>query len=242
MKTSIPNRWNLIKELSETMKGRYPKAMLGTICMVAFALTVTTSAFAHHRSGHNPPGQSKKYNKSYKVKRGGPPAWAPAWGYRAKYGYHSGGRYYEVTPQDLVRIPDSGSGIGSCNREILGALLGGAAGAAAGTQIGSGSGKTAATIAGTIIGALVGGNIGRSMDQVDQSCIGQALEQAPTGQSVGWRNPDQGGQYQVTPTRTYETSAGRYCREYQIKIIIGGKVENAYGTACRQPDGTWKKV
>ena len=38
------------------------------------------------------------------------------------------------------------------------------------------------------------------------------------------------------------TVSGTYCREYQTQIIIAGRVENARGTACRQPDGTWKKV
>jgi surface antigen len=25
-------------------------------------------------------------------------------------------------------------------------------------------------------------------------------------------------------------------------VTIGGKAESAYGTACRQPDGTWKVI
>lgn len=33
-----------------------------------------------------------------------------------------------------------------------------------------------------------------------------------------------------------------YCREFQRDIIIDGKPERAYGTACLQPDGSWKIV
>ena len=33
-----------------------------------------------------------------------------------------------------------------------------------------------------------------------------------------------------------------YCREFQRKVTIGGKVQNSYGTACMQPDGDWKIV
>jgi hypothetical protein len=33
---------------------------------------------------------------------------------------------------------------------------------------------------------------------------------------------------------------GQQCREYQRTVTIDGKTETAYGTACRQPDGTWK--
>jgi hypothetical protein len=28
-------------------------------------------------------------------------------------------------------------------------------------------------------------------------------------------------------------------REYQMKVIVGGKEADAYGTACLQPDGSW---
>jgi surface antigen len=208
------------------------------------AMCWTTAAFAHHRDGHQRGGSGYKGGGGYKAKSkrrgGGPPPWAPAHGYRAKHKYYSAGRYQEVAPADLVELPDAGTG--NCNRETLGTVLGAAAGAAAGTQIGSGSGQILATIGGTIIGALVGGNIGRAMDQVDQHCVGQVLERAPNGQSVGWQNPDQGGQYQVTPTRTYQTSSGQYCREYQTRIVIAGKVEDAHGTACRQSDGSWQKT
>ena len=175
---------------------------------------------------------------------GGPPPWAHAHGYRHKqprrfrYRHHDRERY--ATVADTVRLPESG--FGNCNREVVGGLLGAAAGGFLGSKIGSGSGKTAAVIGGTIVGVLVGGNIGRSMDRVDQNCVGQALERAPKGQTVIWNNPDQNREYQVAPTRTYQTESGAYCREYQTKIIIDGRVERAHGTACRQADGTWQRT
>ncbi len=46
----------------------------------------------------------------------------------------------------------------------------------------------------------------------------------------------------MTPLRTYEPEPGRYCREYQTVVTIGGRAEQAYGTACRQPDGSWQIV
>ena len=33
---------------------------------------------------------------------------------------------------------------------------------------------------------------------------------------------------------------GGYCREYTRNVVIGGQVQHAYGTACRQEDGTWQ--
>ena len=35
---------------------------------------------------------------------------------------------------------------------------------------------------------------------------------------------------------------GQQCREYQRTVTIDGKTETAYGTACRQPDGSWKII
>jgi surface antigen len=43
----------------------------------------------------------------------------------------------------------------------------------------------------------------------------------------------------VVPTRTYQTAEGPCC-EYTIDGTIGGKPEKIYGTACRQPDGSWR--
>lgn len=98
---------------------------------------------------------------------------------------------------------------------------------------------TAAIIAGTIAGAAIGGAIGRSMDETDRLKTAATLETVRTGVSSTWRNPDTGVAYAVTPTKTYESASGP-CREYTIDALIGGKKEKIYGTACRQPDGSWK--
>ena len=227
---------------------RIPLLAVSVIAMTAIlALSAPTGGVAHHRPGHNPPGHAKtghakKGKPGHKAKRGGPPHWAPAWGRRAKtrFRYRRDGRDHVSDTSVLVRLPEAG--FGSCNREIMGAVLGGVTGAAVGSQFGKGDGRTLATIGGAIVGALVGGNIGRAMDQVDQNCVGQVLERAPTGRAVTWRNPDNGGEYQVTPSRSYQTGAGTHCRDYQTRIVIDGRVRTGTGTACRQPDGAWKKI
>jgi surface antigen len=68
----------------------------------------------------------------------------------------------------------------------------------------------------------------------------RAFEQNRTGQSTAWKNPDSGNSGSVTPTRTYQLANGQYCREYNQTILIGGQQHQAYGTACRQPDGSWQ--
>lgn len=40
----------------------------------------------------------------------------------------------------------------------------------------------------------------------------------------------------------YRTSDGRYCREYQAQVMVNGAPQASYGTACQQPDGSWRVV
>ena len=63
---------------------------------------------------------------------------------------------------------------------------------------------------------------------------------APVGDAVEW---SQGGNRgSVVPLREGQTPDGRQCREFQQNVTIGGREEEAYGTACMQPDGTWQVV
>jgi surface antigen len=70
----------------------------------------------------------------------------------------------------------------------------------------------------------------------------QRAYDAPIGQTITWNNPDSGNHGTVTPTRDGTAANGQYCREYQQTVVIDGKSQSAYGTACRQPDGSWKIV
>jgi surface antigen len=125
---------------------------------------------------------------------------------------------------------------------LLGSALGAAAGGLLGSQFGKGGGNTVMTITGVLAGALAGGYVGRQMDPVDQACIGRSLENTPTHQTVAWKNPDTNSSYWVTPTKTFQEPDGTPCREYVTAAVIGGQREQVTGTACRQPDGSWKIV
>jgi len=120
--------------------------------------------------------------------------------------------------------------------QVVGAVLGGVLG----SQVGSGSGQTAAIIAGSIIGGYLGGSIGKSMDENDRLRANEAIETNPTNQASSWRNPDNGNEYTVTPTRTYSNNSGP-CRDYTTEVVIDGKRETATGTACRE-NGQWRVV
>jgi surface antigen len=121
-------------------------------------------------------------------------------------------------------------------QQQAGMIIGGILGGVLGNEIGGG---TAAIIAGTLIGASIGGAIGQSMDATDRAHVSESLETVRTGVPSRWRNPDTGNDYTVVPTKTYETASGP-CREYTIDAIVNGREETVYGTACRQPDGSWR--
>lgn len=124
-----------------------------------------------------------------------------------------------------------------------GAVLGGIGGAVAGAQFGGGGGQLVAVAAGTLLGALLGSEVGRSLDKADLAyadAANQRAQSAPIGQRIHWQNPQTGNYGTVTPVREgSDTATGAYCREFQQTVAIAGKTEQAYGIACRQPDGSW---
>jgi surface antigen len=134
---------------------------------------------------------------------------------------------------------------GAGGKETAGTLLGGAGGALLGSQVGGGSGQILAAVAGGLAGAFLGNQIGQSLDKADQAYAEQASQQAqnaPIGQTINWNNPESGNSGTITPTRDGNDASGAYCREYQTTVTVGGEVQKAYGTACEQPDGSWKVV
>lgn len=129
-------------------------------------------------------------------------------------------------------------------KESTGTFAGAGAGALIGGSMGRGEGKVMAVAVGTLLGALLGGEVGRTMDHADQLAAERAYEQAraaPIGQPIAWENPDNGHYGSVTPVREgTHNRTGEYCREFQQTVTIGGRPEDAYGVACRQPDGAWR--
>lgn len=135
------------------------------------------------------------------------------------------------------------SGMGT--KQTVGTLGGAAAGGLLGAQFGSGTGALVATGLGVLLGAYAGNEIGRQMDENDRLRAQQAYDQAataPVGQTITWNNPNSGNYGTVTPTRDGNHQDGRYCREYQTTVVVGGKTEQAHGTACQNPDGTWEII
>lgn len=128
-------------------------------------------------------------------------------------------------------------------KETGGALLGAGTGALIGSQIGGGRGTLVAVAIGTLAGALIGQGVGQSLDRADQIAMQNnaqyALEHTRTNTPTNWVNPDSGNSGSFTPVETFQNRSGQPCREYVQTVHIGGQRQQAYGTACRQPDGHW---
>lgn len=147
-----------------------------------------------------------------------------------------------------------------------GGVIGAVAGGLVGTQVGKGRGRTAAIIAGSILGGALGAGIGNRLTQQDevyaQQTTQRALASAPPNQPVRWTNPQTGTYGDVVATTpvyqqpyydpyqqqgaygtTYSQPQSVDCRDYKQTIFVDNqRYETATGTACRQPDGTWKIV
>jgi surface antigen len=128
------------------------------------------------------------------------------------------------------------------NKRAVVTILGAGAGALLGAQFGSGRGQLAAVALGTALGGATAYWLSEGMDGNDRQVVNYALENSYDGQQLPWRNNQSGREFAVTPTRTYQQPSGQYCREFTTDIMVGGKKEQGYGTACRQPDGAWKIV
>ncbi len=131
------------------------------------------------------------------------------------------------------------SSFGCATQAETGTLIGGAGGAALGGAL---TGSSWGALAGSLLGGLAGGAVGRELDRRDRERFGYALAQAPTNQPYAWTNPDTGAYWEVTPTETFRAPQGQPCREFSVLARVGGQIEETYGTACRQPDGSWQMV
>ena len=148
----------------------------------------------------------------------------------------------------FVSLSLCGAALTGCspgNNESGATIFGAAAGGLVANKLfGKGDGKVLATMAGAALGGYIGNQYGKYMDRQDRANMQRAITTTPVGQQATWTNQNtQSGPvtYNVRPVRNFH-SAGRYCREYQTAITVGGRVKKAYGKACRQPDGQWKIV
>jgi len=131
-------------------------------------------------------------------------------------------------------------GCSNVSNQDMGTLAGGVAGGLLGSQFGRGGGQLLAIGAGTLAGAFIGNKLGQNMDETDKLKMSKTFETNQVGQPAYWQNNRTGASYTVTPTQNVTVDGNQYCREYRSTAVVAGKKQQIYGTACRQPDGSWQ--
>lgn len=88
---------------------------------------------------------------------------------------------------------------------------------------------------------LVTGYIGQQMTEQDRGRVRLALDTNGNNQPTAWQG-GQGRTYKVTPIRTFDSERGVRCRDFDTQATIDGRHQKIRGTACRQPDGSWRPL
>ncbi len=129
---------------------------------------------------------------------------------------------------------------GCASQQQKGTIIGGVTGALVGSLIGDGRGQNIAIAVGAIAGSAIGSSIGKRFDEQDQSRIAYSMEHK---RRSSWTNSTTGHRRTVMPSSTRApSSTNQQCREFTVDTEIGDRTESAYGTACRQDDGSWKII
>jgi surface antigen len=145
----------------------------------------------------------------------------------------------------IILLPLLMAACGPGNKQGTGTIVGATAGAVAGAAIGGPSNRVGGAAIGAVAGGLLGNVIGRDMDERDRQLAEaaqlQALEYGRSGAPTPWDNPESQHRGQIVPGKPYVQN-GLNCRPYTHTIYISGQPQTARGTACRQPDGSWRTV
>lgn len=82
-----------------------------------------------------------------------------------------------------------------------------------------------------LIGLVVGGIVGYAINNAQHRKVYSSPDHYPTQQPS------------VYPTSSpqYSNNSCLQEREYQTTVVVGGRNVPAYGTACLQPDGSWRQ-
>lgn len=98
---------------------------------------------------------------------------------------------------------------------------------------------------GTLIASIEKGELGPSIEQSDREAAYQAeyfaLQSGRPGTPVAWRGGNPGHAGEVIPGPIYRVNQYE-CRDYAHTVTINGRSASARGTACREPDGSWRPV
>lgn len=91
----------------------------------------------------------------------------------------------------------------------------------------------------TALGLVIFNELSEAQQRAHENALARATT-ASVGEQINWNQNGRTGN--VVVTREGQTADGRPCREFRQEVTIGGNREQAFGTACLQPDGAWKVV
>jgi len=112
-------------------------------------------------------------------------------------------------------------------------------------QVSSKAGVPAPEV-GFLLGAIARSDVGHTLQHSDhlylEAATRRALDTAPSGFPVHWCNPDTGSYGTIVSYIAVAVPGAPGCRDLEQVVTAGGRTGRAYGTAGRQPDGSWKLV
>jgi surface antigen len=130
---------------------------------------------------------------------------------------------------------------GALSKTDVSVIVGAAAGCGIGTLIGRGAGETIAIISGVVIGGSIGYGVGQYLDSNDRYSYHVAQQGAlENGNREAWSNSQNGHYGHIVPQKSFTNNQGQSCRKYTETVYVGAEKHKAYGTACKQADGSWK--
>jgi surface antigen len=75
--------------------------------------------------------------------------------------------------------------------------------------------------------------------QLASRTMHSTLERAPDGTTRSWANEQTGHRGSLTPTRTFVSDSGSFCREYREELVVGEQSGSFYHAACRDENARW---
>jgi len=97
----------------------------------------------------------------------------------------------------------------------------------------------------SVVGGIGGSKIGFEMGAEERLTAAnaeyRALEYGQSGAPLEWNGKTASHHGSIVPGKPYQQGS-RYCRAYTHTVYVTSAPETATGTACRDPDGTWKTI
>ncbi len=75
-----------------------------------------------------------------------------------------------------------------------------------------------------------------------ETALQDTLESAASGVEVSFASGEVDIQGSISPTRTYESRTGHWCREFSEVVESDGVKEHRRGLACREDSGDWRRL